>query len=704
MQDNVSVLIATILFVVIIVIFPIYNVATRQDSMANNVVIKATTSFVDEIRNKGYLKYEDYETFIDQINATNNSYEVELEIHRKTIIQNKNGEYVEGYEKDYTKDVLKKMNSKVEIVSGMNERDALNKVADVISTQNSIEISNVYLLNEEDKIYVRVKNTNMTQAQVLLSGIFKGSVESKIVVNYGGEVYNSEWSKSNLSENLAANISLSRPKTKNGDEYTMKPIGVNSDEIEDEYLYGIAVPIHSSTDTIRIDLKYSNIEKTFFTLDRDFKVVSGNDLIVLDGFEGDVEIVKDNTAENTYNILISNIDTGNESRGTIGYIRIKEGTAITKNGELVGSAVSPEFIIYRDEEQFDIDDLKATSINPKGINVKTAGNLEPVDGKVTVEFEAPKEAKDGRSIKMYGWQISNAGKKPISIKAETGDIIWVIGEKNNNTPSYITTESNKIIVEFSEEEVTSQDMANNNVKGNYVKVIAMDENGTYSKAKGVAFGTIAGYMDKAVTDVIANVNSLKTSGATVSKATFNLLVSSGHGTSGKVNAGDRYRVIGVDTQGRKVILIDKEIKKISDVKYDASKNEYSTTSTGKKVYIRYDNNSQMYYIDDNNDGKYTSNEYYISNDIQLTVGGKSTVYSKYLGIKTKSFDYDNESANDYSLYYWVEDSLVNLEITVNDDAKTKYTNLIFDYKIEAGHEDCIRSSSNIKCTVEYYFE
>lgn len=704
MQDNVSVLIATILFVVIIVIFPIYNVATRQDSMANNVVIKATTSFVDEIRNKGYLKYEDYETFIDQINATNNSYEVELEIHRKTIIQNKNGEYVEGYEKDYTKDVLKKMNSKVEIVSGMNERDALNKVADVISTQNSIEISNVYLLNEEDKIYVRVKNTNMTQAQVLLSGIFKGSVESKIVVNYGGEVYNSEWSKSNLSENLAANISLSRPKTKNGDEYTMKPIGVNSDEIEDEYLYGIAVPIHSSTDTIRIDLKYSNIEKTFFTLDSDFKVVSGNDLIVLDGFEGDVEIIKDNTAENTYNILISNIDTGNETRGTIGYIRIKEGTAITKNGELVGSAVSPEFIIYRDEEQFDIDDLKATSINPKGINVKTAGNLEPVDGKVTVEFEAPKEAKDGRSIKMYGWQISNAGKKPISIKAETGDIIWVIGEKNNNTPSYITTESNKIIVEFSEEEVTSQDMANNNVKGNYVKVIAMDENGIYSKAKGVAFGTIAGYMDKAVTDVIANVNSLKTSGATVSKATFNLWVSSDHHTSGTVNKGDRYRVIGVDTQGRKVILIDKEIEKISNVEYDASKNEYSTTSTGKKVYIRYDNNSQMYYIDDNNDGKYTSDEYYISNDIQLTVGGKSTVYSKYLGIKTESFDYANKSANDYSLYYWVKESLVNLEITVNDDAKNKYTNLIFDYKILAGHKRCIEGSSNIKCTVEYYFE
>ena len=60
MQDNVSVLIATIVAVIIIVLFPIYNVATRQDSIANNMVVKATTNFVDEVRNKGYIDKVEY--------------------------------------------------------------------------------------------------------------------------------------------------------------------------------------------------------------------------------------------------------------------------------------------------------------------------------------------------------------------------------------------------------------------------------------------------------------------------------------------------------------------------------------------------------------------------------------------------------------------------------------------------------------------
>ena len=59
MEDNVSILLASILTVVIIVLFPIYNVATRQDSIAKNMVVKATTNFVDEARNKGYIEAKD---------------------------------------------------------------------------------------------------------------------------------------------------------------------------------------------------------------------------------------------------------------------------------------------------------------------------------------------------------------------------------------------------------------------------------------------------------------------------------------------------------------------------------------------------------------------------------------------------------------------------------------------------------------------
>lgn len=681
MQDNVSVLIATIVFVIIIVIFPIYNVATRQDSMANNVVVKATTSFVDEVRNKGYIKTDDYQDYINQINLTGNFYDVEIEVHRKTIIQNKDGEYVEDYEKYYTKDVLKEMDSRIEIATGVTEVEALNKVAETLSTKNTMEISNVYLLNEGDKIYVRVKNTNITQAQLLLYNIFKGSVESKILVNYGGEIYNSEWAKSDLSENISSNISLSRPKTIDGTEYTMKPVAIGDEE--EEYLYGIAVPIHDKTDTIRFDLKYSQIQNTTFTVGIDGKIINGNQLVTLEGFTGDIEIEKDTLTNNTYKILIKNIKISGGNNEETCYIRVKEGTAITKNGELVGSVISPEFIIYQDREEYDIDDITAIQI-PRNIDVKSLGNAEPTNGKSTVVFTAPTKAKDGRELKEYIWSISNVGGQPISIIPETGNVTWLLGKEDRKTTSVIKTTSNKITVEFDEEKVNDEDIINGNVKGCFVKLRGVDEGGIYSKTKGVAFATIADYMNKHVTGYVATVASFKMSGATVSAATFNLFVSSGHGTSGSVNSGDRWRVIGVDTQGRKVILVDKEINQISD----------------PDSKIKYDTASSMYYIDENKDNEYTNGEYYLANDVQLNK------YNSNLGFKTRTFGYGSlyPEAEDYSLYYWVYNSLVNLEITVNSDAKKKYTRLIFDYKIMSRHISCLGGSSNIRCTTSSYFD
>lgn len=65
----------------------------------------------------------------------------------------------------------------------------------------------------------------------------------------------------------------------------------------------------------------------------------------------------------------------------------------------------------------------------------------------------------------------------------------------------------------------------------------------------------------------------------------------------------------------------------------------------------------------------------------------------------------SEEAEDYSLYYWVDNSLDNLIITLNNDAKTKYTNLILEYKIDVGHWRCLdKNVSKIKCTVSMYFE
>ena len=141
------------------------------------------------------------------------------------------------------------------------------------------------------------------------------------------------------------------------------------------------------------------------------------------------------------------------------------------------------------------------------------------------------------------------------------------------------------------------------------------------------------------------------------------------------------------------------------------KNIYTTFSGGysEKIYlseqkeyseyIKKDAISNMYYIDENTNDIVDANEYYLANDISLSG------YSNKIGFKTGVFGYGvTNPAEDYSLYYWVENSLENLQITVKEDAKTKYKSLMFDYKILAGHESCISgSTSTIRCTLKSYF-
>ena len=49
MKDNFSIVITMLIFVILIVIFPLYNYFERQDDMSYNLALKATTNFVDEV-------------------------------------------------------------------------------------------------------------------------------------------------------------------------------------------------------------------------------------------------------------------------------------------------------------------------------------------------------------------------------------------------------------------------------------------------------------------------------------------------------------------------------------------------------------------------------------------------------------------------------------------------------------------------------
>ena len=127
-------------------VFPLMTMSDRTDDVSQLSVETATTEFVDDVRTTGKLSLDKYSKFVENIQATGNSYDVEMEV--KTLDENpgkkttqaeatKIGENV--YYSTYTSQIL---NS----ITGDNE---------------------TMKLKEGDIFSVSVKNTNTTLSQQL---------------------------------------------------------------------------------------------------------------------------------------------------------------------------------------------------------------------------------------------------------------------------------------------------------------------------------------------------------------------------------------------------------------------------------------------------------------------------------------------------------------------------------------------------------
>ena len=180
MQDNLSIIVTMIIFVTLVVIFPLYNLFERQDDMSYTLALKATTTFVDEIKNNGYIDQASYNNYISQLGNTGNSYDVQIEAYRKTLIadETKPGEFLEQYKIDYTEDILNTINTGTANITGKSQN-----------------IVNAYLLNQDDQIYIKLKNSSTTMAGAVFNAIIPTAKKERIVVNYGGIVKNSSWNK-----------------------------------------------------------------------------------------------------------------------------------------------------------------------------------------------------------------------------------------------------------------------------------------------------------------------------------------------------------------------------------------------------------------------------------------------------------------------------------------------------------------------------
>lgn len=182
MRDNLSIFVTMIVLVILVVIFPLYNHFERQDNMSYNLVLKATTNFVDEIMNSGYIDQDMYTKYVSQIANTGNLYDIQLEAHKKIITSDTEltDAFQDQYIVDYNEDIFETSTGKAKDSGLFDDKSIKN---------------GVYKLDIGDEIYIKVKNSSTTMAEAMFKTIVPLASSKNITVNYGGIIKNNAWLK-----------------------------------------------------------------------------------------------------------------------------------------------------------------------------------------------------------------------------------------------------------------------------------------------------------------------------------------------------------------------------------------------------------------------------------------------------------------------------------------------------------------------------
>jgi hypothetical protein len=168
MGDTLITVTAIFLAAILMFVFPLMTISERNDDISEMAVQTATVEFVDNIRQTGKITQENYDSYIQTLSATGNSYDVEMEVKvldenpgKKTsqVSSDKIGENV--YYSEYT-----------------------SQITDALSS------SGKRVLKEGDIVSVSVKNTNTTIGQMLKNFFYSisGNDSYQIEASHSGVV------------------------------------------------------------------------------------------------------------------------------------------------------------------------------------------------------------------------------------------------------------------------------------------------------------------------------------------------------------------------------------------------------------------------------------------------------------------------------------------------------------------------------------
>lgn len=165
MGDTLMTVIAIFLAVILMFLFPMLSVSERADDISQLAVETAVSNFVDNSRAIGKITIENYEQLVNALNATGNSYDIELEVKKLDENVGKKTAWTNGqvigenvYYSVYTSQIL-------DTLIGNNPTD--------------------YLMKEGDILACTVKNNNTTFSQTLRSVFY--SISSNNAYQVGAE-------------------------------------------------------------------------------------------------------------------------------------------------------------------------------------------------------------------------------------------------------------------------------------------------------------------------------------------------------------------------------------------------------------------------------------------------------------------------------------------------------------------------------------
>ncbi len=169
MSDTVVTVVAIFLAAILMFIFPLMSTADNVDSISKQAVEAATTDFVDGIRSTGKITQDNYDSFVQTISSTGNSFDVDMEVQ---VLDDNPGKKVT--EAEYTK---------------VGENYYYSKFTSQILDEVNSDNGEMYL-KRGDLVSVSVKNQNRTISTILKDFIYRvtGNNSSTVTARSSGFV------------------------------------------------------------------------------------------------------------------------------------------------------------------------------------------------------------------------------------------------------------------------------------------------------------------------------------------------------------------------------------------------------------------------------------------------------------------------------------------------------------------------------------